>query len=487
MQQTAISTNPSMLPALALGFAAFLTNFDITAVVVALPAVASDLGFGVAGYAWVMDAYSLAFTGCLLISGALADRHGRRRALVWGTIVFAAASLACGLAPDGPTLWAARALQGVGAAFMVTGGIALIAGAYPDPKARARAFAWLGVASGIAMAAGPTGGGLIASWVGWRWIFLINLPACALVAWAVPRLLCEARETHRRPIDLVSVALMTAALGLLIEALLHIRSDTGLAIAGFGFSACLALGFVFRQQRRNEPLLDPDVFAQPVMLGVAALLVAVSVGFWAVLVYLPLFLASAFGWSSETAGLALLTATLPMLFLPPIGGRLVSRLGWRLHFTFALAFVAAGNILIAAALATNGPAPCLPLILVGLVLIGIGAALAHPQLSGAVVALVPADRAGMASAVTIVMRQAGFAIGIALLGAVLNAGTEAVNYFWLFVFAAGASLAGLAAALAFLPSRGDQTKRLEEYSSPHDTDPSRPRTDSDRPATGSLT
>jgi len=446
-----------MLPALALGFAAFLTNFDITAVVVALPAVASDLGFGIAGYAWVMDAYSLAFTGCLLVSGALADRHGRRRALVGGTIVFALASLACGLAPDGPTLWAARAVQGVGAAFMVTGGIALIAGAYPDAKARTRAFAWLGVASGIAMAAGPTGGGLIASWVGWRWIFLINLPACALIVWAVPRLVSEAREARRRPIDFVSVALMTAALGLLIEALLHIRSDTGVAIAGLALSVCLAFGFVFRQKRREEPLLDPDVFAQPVMIGIAALLFAVSVGYWAVLVFLPLFLASAFGWSPETAGLALLTATLPMLFLPPVGGRLVNRLGWRLHFTFALAFVAAGNILIAAALAANDPALLLPSILAGLVLVGMGAALAHPQLSGAVVALVPADRAGMASAVTIVMRQAGFAIGIAILGAVLNADNGTAHYVWLFVTAAAAALAGLTAALVFLPSRGDRS------------------------------
>lgn len=454
MQNTDSGATPSMLPALALGFAAFLTNFDITAVVVALPTVAGDLGFGVAGYAWVMDAYSLAFTGCLLVSGALADRHGRRRAMLFGNGVFAVASLACGLAPDGPTLWAARALQGFGAAFMVTGGIALIAGAYPDPGARSRAFAWLGVMSGIAMAVGPTGGGLIASWFGWRWIFLINLPACLLVAWAVPRLLCEARETTRRPIDFLGVVLATAALGLLIEALLHVRSDGGVATTGLALSVLLAYGFVFRQRRRKQPLLDPDVFSQPVMIGVAGLLIALSIGFWAVLVYLPLFLSSTFAWSPETAGLALLPATLPMLFLPPAGGRLVDRVGWRLHFACAMAFVAAGNILIAAALASDGPSPSLPLIITGLALIGIGAALAHPQLSGAVVALVPAGQTGMASAVTIVMRQAGFAIGIALLGATLDTHGGAVSYFWLFVVAAGAALTGLAAAMGFLPLRG---------------------------------
>ena len=119
----------SMTPALLLGMAGFLTNFDVTAVVIALPAVARELGLDIAGYAWVMDAYSLAFTACLLFAGALADRYGRRRAMLVGNGIFALASLACGMAWDGPTLLAARALQGIGAAFIVTGGFALIA--YP--------------------------------------------------------------------------------------------------------------------------------------------------------------------------------------------------------------------------------------------------------------------------------------------------------------------------------------------------------------------
>ena len=119
-----------MMPALLLGMAAFLTNFDVTAVVIALPTVARELGLDVAGYAWVMDAYSLAFTACLLFAGALADRYGRRRSMLVGNSIFALASLACGMAWDGPTLLVARALQGIGAAFIVTGGFALIARVY---------------------------------------------------------------------------------------------------------------------------------------------------------------------------------------------------------------------------------------------------------------------------------------------------------------------------------------------------------------------
>jgi MFS family permease len=329
-----------MTPALLLGMAGFLTNFDVTAVVIALPAVARELGLDVAGYAWVMDAYSLAFTACLLFAGALADRYGRRRTMLVGNAIFALASLACGMAWDGPTLLLARVLQGIGAAFVVTGGYALIAGVYVEARARTDAFALVGVMSGVAMAFGPTMGGLVSSWIGWRWIFLINLPACALVAWGVLRLVAEAREALPRPLDLVGVALFTSALTALVEALLHGRTSTSHMAAGLALSTVFLAAFGIQQRSRDAPILDPGIFARPAMIGIAILLCAVSVGYWAVLVYLPLFLAAAYGWSSEVAGLALLTATLPMLFLPPLGGRLVGRLGWRLHFALALAILA---------------------------------------------------------------------------------------------------------------------------------------------------
>src|SRR5947208_13825953 len=161
---------------------------------VAMPAIAKDVGLGVAGLAWVIDAYSLAFTGALLASGALADRFGRRRSMLIGNAVFLVASIACGLATDGPMLLASRVVQGVGAAFMVTGATALIAGAFPNLGQRARAFGMIGVISGVAMALGPTLGGLLASLFGWRWIFYANIPFCLLLALAVPRWVAEAND-----------------------------------------------------------------------------------------------------------------------------------------------------------------------------------------------------------------------------------------------------------------------------------------------------
>jgi MFS family permease len=441
-----------MLPALALGMAAFLTNFDVTAVVVALPAIARELRLDVAGYAWVMDAYSLAFTGSLLVAGALSDRYGRRKAMLRGNLIFAASSLLCGLARDGLSLSLARAFQGVGAAFVITGGIALIATTYPQAAARTRAFSSLGVLSGIAMALGPTLGGIASSWFGWRWIFLANIPACALVAWGVPRLVDEAREALPRKVDIGGMALATGALFVLIEAMLHGRAAPIALLSGCGFAALLFAAFVFQQRRRAQPIFDPTVFLRPSMIGIAVLLASVSIGYWALLVYLPPFLAAALDLSADTAGIAMLAATLPMLFVPPLGGRSVTALGWRWHFALALAIMTVGGAIFTAALTSGGPP--VPWLVVGaMIIIGIGAALAHPQLSGAVVAMAPAEQAGMASAVTIVMRQAGFAIGIAALGALLGNTDQPDGYVLLFACAAVTCAVGTLAAATLLPPK----------------------------------
>src|SRR6185369_3616565 len=179
----------------------------------AMPDLAKDLGFAVAGAAWVIDAYSLAFTGALLASGALADRFGRRRSMLIGNAVFLVASIACGLASDGPMLLTSRVVQGVGAAFVVTGAIALVAGAFPNLGQWARAFGVIGVISGVAMALGPTLGGLLAAWFGWRWIFFANIPFCLALAVAVPLLVAEPKDKGERRLDPVGIALLTISLG----------------------------------------------------------------------------------------------------------------------------------------------------------------------------------------------------------------------------------------------------------------------------------
>jgi MFS family permease len=453
-QRTSPATEVRIVPiTCALGLGVFLILFDVTAVVVAMPGLAKDLGFAVAGAAWVIDAYSLAFTGALLASGALADRFGRRRSMLIGNAVFLVASIACGLATDGPMLLASRVVQGVGAAFVVTGAIALVAGAFPNLGQRARAFGIIGVISGVAMALGPTLGGLLAAWFGWRWIFYANIPFCLLLALAVPRWVAEANDPDGPPLDPVGVALLTISLGLAIDALL--RRDCSLPVRAAG-GAMAALLFVLQQRHRSRPVLDPRIFATPAMAGVGALLTAIQFGYWAVLVYLPLFLSAGLLVSMEVAGVALLAATLPMLLVPLIGGRFVTQWGWRRFFVVAFGIIAAGDALLALAAVSSSPAMRFAATITGMLTIGVGAALANPQMSSVVLALAPPTQTGMASAVTLIVRQAGFAISIAALGAMLTATDIATAFAAPFALATLAALVAIVAALILLPARSAQ-------------------------------
>jgi MFS family permease len=446
----------SALVTFALGLAIFLLLFDVTAVVVALPGLAKNLDFSVEGAAWVIDAYSLAFTGALLASGALADRFGRRRSMLAGNAVFLLASIACGAAGNGPTLLAARAVQGVGAAFMVTGALALIAGAFPDRDQRARAFGAIGVVSGVAMALGPTLGGLLASWFGWRWIFYANIPFCAALAFAVPRLVAETSDPNGRPFDPLGVALLTISLGLAIDALLRRDGSLTLRFPVLAGSGAMAVLFVLQQWRSPHPVLDPRLFAASAMGAVGALLTAIQFGYWALLVYLPLFLSAGLSMSMDVVGMVLLAATLPMLLIPLIGGRLVTRWGWKRFFVVAFGIIAAGDGLLVLAALAAAPPTRLAAMIVGMLTIGIGAALANPQMSSIALSLTPPRQAGMVSAVTMIMRQAGFAVSIAVLGATLRTTSSASAFAAPFALAAFAALAAIVAALFLLPAGPSQ-------------------------------
>jgi MFS family permease len=449
----AIGQRHSFVVTLALGTSSFLTQFDVTAVVIAMPAIARDLGFGVAGFAWIIDAYSLAFTGALLAAGALADRFGRRRSMLGGNAVFLLASIGCGIATNGLTLFAARVLRGAGTAFLVTGALALVASAFPVAGQRARAFGVMGVISGVAMALGPTLGSFLASWFGWRWIFLANVPFCVTLALAVPRLVAETRDPEGRPLDPVGVALLTMSLGLAIDALLRHDGSLATRAACLAGSATGAILFGWHQRRSQRPLLAPRIFATPAMAGVGALLTAIQFGYWAMLVYLPLFLNTGLRMSMEFAGVALLAATLPMLLVPPIGGRIATQHGWKLLFTIAFGIIAAGDASLVISALSDVPSTRLVATVVGMLMIGIGAALANPQLSSVAITLAPHAQAAMASAVMMIVRQGGFAISIAVLGAVLGTTNDVAAFAKPFTLATLVALSGMTAALLLLPSK----------------------------------
>lgn len=435
-----------MAPAWVLSLAICLTQFDVTAAAVALPIIRAELGFSLSATVWVMDAYSLAFAGTLFAAGALADRFGRRRLLLLGNGIFALASLLCGLAWDGPSLWAARALQGVGASCFITGGLAAISLAYPlaAPADRARAFGIIGVTGGAAMALGPTLGALIAAHAGWRWVFLINLPICALSEFAVRRAIGETRDAAGRPLDLIGVALLTLAIALPVQALLQDGAERLWCWGGVALGLACAVLLVLQQKRRSQPMLDVTIFARRAPIGIIILLFNLSVGYWAVLVYLPLWLLAEYGLDTQQAGLAMLAATLPMLVLPTLGVHLTQVYGWRANFTGGMLLLAVGMAGLAAVAVLKTD---LSWALIAMMVASSGAGLSNSQVSGALVAQAPAERAGMASALATVLRQGGYAIGIALLGAI----SAAMGYGPGFATAALAALLGALAAAFCLP------------------------------------
>jgi MFS family permease len=195
------------------------------------------------------------------------------------------------------------------------------------------------------------------------------------------------------------------------------------------------------------------------MAGVGALLTAIQFSYWAVLVYLPLFLGAGLMVSIEMAGMALLAATLPMLLVPLIGGRFVMQLGWRRFFVVAFGIIAAGDALLLFATVAPNPAACFTASIAGMLAIGVGAALANPQMSSVVLALAPPTQAGMASAVTLIVRQAGFAISIAALGATLSKTDKAEAFAPPFALAVFAALVAIMTALVLLPGRSSQNDR----------------------------
>ncbi|MEK9970595.1 MAG: MFS transporter [Ferrovibrio sp.] len=441
-----------MAPAWVLALAVCLTQFDVTAAAVALPLIRAELGFSLGATAWVMDAYSLAFAGTLFAAGALADRFGRRRMLQIGNLLFALASLLCGFAWDGPSLWAARALQGAGASCFITGGLAAVSLCYPvsETANRARAYGIIGVTGGAAMALGPTLGGLIAAHVGWRWVFLINLPVCVLSHYAVRCVIGETRDEAGRPLDLPGVALLTLAIALPVQALLHDGTNVIWRWAGIGAGFACALLLVWQQRRRAQPMLDFRIFARRAPLGIIAILVSLSTAYWAVLVYLPLWLQAEYGLDTQQTGLAMLAATLPMLALPPLGVWLTQSCGWRVNFTGGMLLLTLGTAALAgvAVLKWN-----LFSALAAMMFAASGAGLCNAQVSGALVAQAPPERAGMASALATTLRQAGYAIGIALLGAVSVGPRMGGGYGVGFGLAACTAILGAMAAGFCLPRK----------------------------------
>lgn len=431
-----------------LGF--FLITLDILIVNVSLTRIRNELGGGTSGQQWVIDGYTLAFASLLLFAGNLSDRIGAKRAFAAGIALFLLASLGCAAAPTLGVLIASRVLQGSGAAIMLPASMALIREAFPDARRRTHALGIWAVGGAVAGAVGPLLGGLLTTW-NWRLVFGINLPVCI----AMLVLLAQVARSPRRPtpFDWAGQAAAVTALTALMYGLIA----GGAHGFGPGPVAALALAaaslavFLLVQSRTRHPMMPLGLFSSTGMRISLAAGFAFMVGNFGSVFTVSLFLQQHLGLSPLLAGLVFLPSAAFSITGNIVSGRLANRYGARVPIVLGLTTMAAG---LGAMLLT---APLGSPLLVGafLVLTGLGGSTAMPPVTSVVLASVPSERAGTASAVFNTFRQVGGAVAIAVFGSLLASPAGFVHGLQAS-FAIAASVL-LLAALAGLFIRTPQT------------------------------
>lgn len=397
-----------------------LIQLDVTIVNVALPRLALEFHAGVPALQWIVDAYALVFSAFMLTAGALGDRCGSRRAFLVGLATFAVASLACALARDGAELIAARAAQGLGAAAILPNSLALLNGTLAEtPRRRAHAIGWWTAAGSVSIAAGPLAGGLLLDVGGWRLIFVVNLPLCALGMLLAARLPETQRQVRERQFDWAGPVAATIALSALTASVIELRSF-GLAQpwVALGFMLALVAAGVFVQieVRSGAPMIPPDLFANRTFDAAVVFGAVVNFTYYGTVFVLTLYLQRALGYTPLQAGLAFLPLTAGFFVSNIISGRLTAAYGPRVPMLVGAAIDAAGFVLLVrAGLDTPYADLWLPFLL-----IPTGMGLAVPAMTNAILSSVDRRRAGVASAVLNTARQAAGAIGVAVYGSLAD-------------------------------------------------------------------
>jgi EmrB/QacA subfamily drug resistance transporter len=394
-----------------------MASIDATVVGIALPVIGRDFNTSLSSLQWVLNAYTLTLAGLLLFAGAVGDKYGRRRVFLIGVIWFALASLLCAAAPSAPVLIVARALQGIGAALLTPGSLAIIqASFHPDDRGKAIG-AWSGL-SGVGSAIGPFLGGWLIQAASWRLIFVINLPVAALVVAVSLRHVPESRDPSATgPVDVAGSILVTVGLiGLtygLIEGPAVGWTHPGPLAALIG-GVILLTAFVAWERRAAEPVMPLSMFrsAQFSAANVVTFVVYAALG--GAFFLLPIQLEQVSRYTALEAGISLLPVTAIMLLLSARSGALAARIGPRLQMSVGPIVIAAGLAL----LARIGPSGnYLTEVLPAVVVFGLGLAINVAPLTATVLAAVPAEHAGTASAINNDVARAAGLIAVAVLPA----------------------------------------------------------------------
>jgi EmrB/QacA subfamily drug resistance transporter len=394
-----------------------LTVLDTNIVAIVLPAIARDLGASFADVEWVISTYVLCFASLLLPAGAIADRFGRQRVFLVGIGAFALASLLCGLATSASYLYFARALQGVGAAFLLAPALAIIGHTFHGDTERNRAWAIWGGMMGLTMVLAPVIGGLIAYALGWRWAFNINVPIC-LALGAAALFVGESKDDAARRLDPAGILFFSAAMFGLTWGLINGQAygwTSTSAVAGFGAGACSFVAFVVAESVQERPMLDLKLFRIPRFVGAAWAMFAYAACAQVMASLLPLFLQNGLGHSALEAGFSMLPFAVAMLAFPYVGRLLGSHYPSAHLLTLGLIVVGLGNALTG----WGAHRGAWSIVMVGMLVLGSGGGLLNGETQKAIMSVVPRERAGMASGISTTARFSGILLGFAMLSGVL--------------------------------------------------------------------
>jgi EmrB/QacA subfamily drug resistance transporter len=404
----------------AMCFALFMVMLDNTVVNVALPSIQRDLHASLSALEWTINAYTLTFAVMMVTGGRLGDIFGRRRMFMFGVVVFGISSAAIGFAPTDTALVAFRAIQGIGAAFMMPATLSIITQAFP-PEQRGMAIGtWAGV-SAVALAIGPVVGGLLTEQVSWRAIFFIN-PPIAVIALAVTLFATrESRdETVARTIDGPGIASLTLGLTALVLAFVesnrwHWGSPRVLGLFALGL---VSLGaFVVIERRVRAPMVDFAFFRSRSFVGANLVAFFVTLAMFSQFFFLTLYLQNILHYSPLATGIRFLPSTLLIVVMGPIAGRLTDKVGPRPLLTLGM-LVTGASILVQSRITVHSTYLQL---LPGFVLMGIGMGLVMSPMSTAAMNAVDRRKAGVASGVLSMSRMVGGTVGLAVMGALVTA------------------------------------------------------------------
>jgi EmrB/QacA subfamily drug resistance transporter len=414
-------TSPSSPATIAVAcIAVAMLMLDISVINTALSDIARGLHTGLSGLQWVLDAYTLPLAATVLTAGALADRFGRRRLFLVGLTVFTIASALCGAAGGIGLLVAARAVQGLGAAIMFATSLALIADAAPPGEQRTKALAAFGATIGAAFAIGPFVGGGLTELLGWRAIFLINVPI-GIVALAVTlRSVRESRDEHARAVDWPGQVALIGGMFLLIFALLRGNGDgwgSPLIVASLSGAALLIGAFAVIQLRSKHPMLPLGLLREPRFAGPQLAASAISASFFALFLYITLYLQTVLGLSPIETGLVYLPGTALMFIVSGMTAQFAQNISPVKLAVGGLALVAVGMTTMLLAGTDSSWIVVLP----GVLITCLGTGLFNPADSALALAALPEHQSGLASGAHDLFRQTGVAIGIAFLGTLVPA------------------------------------------------------------------